>query len=67
MTPQEKQRFGKRVVKRGYVTVHSDVLNLDFRAKVTDPRAARLECIALAHEELHRQRTIKPRKKRIAA
>jgi hypothetical protein len=63
MTPQEKQRLGKRVVKRGIVTVHSDVLNLDFRAKVSDPRAARLECIVSAHEELARQRTIKPRKR----
>jgi hypothetical protein len=41
----DRERLGKRVVKRGYVTVHSDVLNLDFRAKVSDPRSRRLEML----------------------
>lgn len=52
MTPEQKQHLGKRVVKRGYVSVYSDVLNLDFRAKVTDPRAKRLEMIVSALEYL---------------
>jgi len=63
MTPTNRERLGKRVTKRGYVTVHSDVLNLDFTVKVSDPRSPRLEMVASAHEELHRQRTIKPRKR----
>ena len=49
---QAREELGKRIVRRGYVTVHSDVLNLDFTAKVTDPRAKRLECFVSAMEYL---------------
>jgi hypothetical protein len=62
----DRERLGKRVVKRGRVSVWSDVLGLMFSCPVDDPRAPRLAMIVSNHEELARQRTIKPRK-RIAA
>jgi hypothetical protein len=63
----DRERLGKRVIRRKHVEIYSDVLNLTFRCPVNDPRASRLEMIVSCHEELARQqRTIKPRK-RIAA
>ena len=61
MTPRE--RLGKRFIKRGIAYVWSDELALMFRAGVNDPRNARLECMCSAFEELHRQVSIKPRKR----
>jgi hypothetical protein len=52
MTTADRVNSGKRVTKHEYVTVHSDVLNLDFRAKVSDPRSRRLECFVSAMEYL---------------
>jgi hypothetical protein len=62
VTTIDRVRLGKRVTKRGYVTVHSDVLNLDFRAKVSDPRAARLEMFVSAMEYMHLNRGSKVRR-----
>jgi hypothetical protein len=59
----DRERLGKRFLKRGIAYVWSEELQLMFRAGIDDPRNARLECMALAFEELHRQRTIKPRKR----
>jgi hypothetical protein len=44
-------KAGQRVVKKGFVEVHSGYLNLTFRCPVNDPRAPRLETIVLAYEE----------------
>ena len=60
VSPTDKVKLGKRIIRRGHVTVHSDVLNLDFRAKVTDPRAKRLECFVSAMEYL----TLNPKRAR---
>jgi hypothetical protein len=50
MTDREKQ--GKRVVRRGVVSIHSAELNLTVRANVSDVRAPRLECLLSALEWL---------------
>lgn len=47
---------GRGGVKTGFREVFSDYMNLTFRCPVKDPRAARLECLALAYEEAARQR-----------
>ena len=49
-------KAGQRVVKKGFVEVYLDYLNLTFRGPVNDPRAPRLETIVLAYEEAARQR-----------
>lgn len=66
MTTTDKVSLGKRITKRRITYVWSEELKLMFRASVNDPRNKRLEMIASAHEELHRQYTVRPRK-RIAA
>lgn len=63
MNASEKIKLGKRVVKRGITYVWSEELQLMFRAGVGDPRNARLEMLASAFEELHRQYAVKPRRK----
>jgi hypothetical protein len=50
------KRAGQQGVKTGVREVISDYLSLTFRCPVNDPRAARLECLALAYEEAPRQR-----------
>jgi hypothetical protein len=59
----DKQRLGKRFIKRGIVYVWSEELQLMFHAGVNDPRNKKLECMASAFEELHRQYSIRPRKR----
>lgn len=70
MSTAARIKQGKRIIRHGYVSVYSDLLNLTFQCKISDPRAPRLEMQALAHEELARQRArqraIKPRKPRMA-
>ena len=66
MNLTDRQRQGKRFIKAGIAYVWSEELQLMFRAGVNDPRNARLEMMASGFEELHRQRTIKPRKRNAA-
>jgi hypothetical protein len=39
----DREKLGKRVIKRGWVSVYSDVLDLTFTCKTIDPRSRRLE------------------------
>lgn len=61
MNNTDKIRLGKRIIKRGWVSIHSDILNLDFRAKLTDPRAKRLEMLISIMEYAHINRGSKVR------
>lgn len=62
MDIEAKRLAGKRIVKGGFVTVYSDLLNLDFRCPLDDPRACRLENIVSNYELLADQR-LRPRKR----
>ena len=62
MTPQEKERLGKRVKRNGKVYIYSDVLALMFEADSNDPRAKRLEMMISAMEFAHINRGSKVRK-----
>jgi hypothetical protein len=59
----DRQRLGKRFIKRGIAYVWSEELQLMFRAGVNDPRNAKLEGMASGFEELHRQYSVKPRRR----
>jgi hypothetical protein len=48
----DRERLGKRVVRRGQVTIYSDILNLTFRCPVDDVRSPRLETFVTALEYL---------------